>query len=63
MAEFTKGECNCESCRLQRAAPAMYEALKAVYQGLKDGRERLGYGRIILIKKALSLADGKEVEK
>ena len=38
----------------------MYEALRAIIQGIDTGEERLGAGRREIIEQALSKAEGKE---
>lgn len=57
--DYTEGECNCESCRLQRAAKDMYEALKELIRRDEYGSIRLPTQASDLIQKALAKAEGK----
>ena len=45
--------------RLISAAPDMYKALKAIEDGIRDGQERIGQGRLKKLIAALAKAEGK----
>jgi hypothetical protein len=44
--------------RIIAAAPEMYEALKAIADGIKEGQEIIGQGRLEKLIAALSKAEG-----
>lgn len=46
--------------QLIAAAPAMYEALKSIVDGIDGGTERLGTGRETAVRQALAQAEGKK---
>ena len=61
MAEYAEGvECQCESCRLQRAAPKLYEALKYIIRELdKAGIIKADSIFMEMPNKAIAIVEGK----
>ena len=72
MEDFTKLDCGChvgfdiyhkpmwgKQCPKHSATEDMYEALKAISEGIERNQEIIGYGREQLLIKALSKANGE----
>ena len=47
------------NAHLIASSPEMYEALKAIQQGIERGKERLGYGLEEQLNQAIAKAEGK----